>query len=483
MAATSGLPSEAAGLIPADPEVIRGGTTIQHWNPEDPEFWEKTGRHVARRNLWISVPALHLAFAVWLVWSAMILELNNVGFAFSTNQLFWLAALPGLSGATLRIFYSFLVPVFGGRNWTVISTASLLLPALGMGFAVQNPDTPYGVFLLLAFLCGFGGANFASSMSNISFFFPKSQKGTALGLNAGLGNLGVSVVQFVVPLVIAFALFGSVVGSPQTWSKGGVTKEVWLQNGAFFWVPLIVLVCIAAWYGMNNLATARASFREQSVIFKRKHNWIMSWIYVGTFGSFIGYSAGFGLMMKTQFPDVNAIKYVFLGPLIGAAIRPLGGWLSDKVGGARVTFWNFIAMSLGVVSVLFFLSQIGQPWAFAGFFASFMVLFFTAGIGNGSTFRMVPVMFQCLHEKMSAADPSVSKEVSVRNAAKESAAVLGFTSAIGAYGAFIIPMSFSYSIGATGGPQTALYGFLAFYVTCIILTWWYYSRHGAEAPC
>ncbi|HMV55525.1 MAG TPA: NarK family nitrate/nitrite MFS transporter, partial [Rhodocyclaceae bacterium] len=437
---------------------------------------------IAQRNLWISIPNLLLAFAVWMVWSVVVVNLPNLGFKYDTNQLFWLAALPGLSGATLRIFYSFLIPIFGGRRWTTISTASLLVPALWIGFAAQNPDTPYPVMLVLALLCGFGGGNFASSMANISFFYPQAQKGTALGLNAGLGNLGVSTVQFIVPLVITAGVFGGLGGEPLTWTKGEVTKQMWLQNAGFIWVPFIIASAIAAWFGMNDIASAKASFRDQAVIFKRKHNWLMCWLYTGTFGSFIGYSAGFPLLIKTQFPGIDATKYAFLGPLVGALIRPVGGWLSDKLGGARVTFWNFIAMCAAVFGVLLFIPHGGQGGSFTGFLAMFLVLFVTTGIGNGSTFRMIPVIFR--NERMHAAgsDPAAQAQAT-RDAARESAAVLGFSSAVAAYGAFFIPKGFGTSIELTGGPNAALYGYLVFYVTCIAVTWWWYARKGAEAPC
>ena len=325
---------------------------LTRWEPENAAFWAEEGKAVATRNLWISIPALLLAFCVWMVWSVVVVNLPNIGFKFTTNQLFWLTAIPGLSGATLRIFYSFMVPIFGGRLWTALSTASLAIPAVWMGFAVQDPTTPYPTFLAIALLCGFGGGNFASSMANISFFYPKAQQGTALGLNAGLGNLGVSVVQFTVPIVITLAVFGALGGEPQTWMKGDATKELWLQNAGFFWVPFILAVAVAAWFGMNDLSTAKASFADQSVIFKRKHNWLMCWLYVGTFGSFIGYSAGFPLLIKTQFSHVDPTQYAFLGPMVGALIRPVGGWVSDKLGGARVTFWNFMVMALAVAGVL-----------------------------------------------------------------------------------------------------------------------------------
>ena len=456
---------------------------LTRWDPENASFWESEGKHVASRNLWISIPALMLAFCVWMVWSVVVVNLPNIGFRFTTNQLFWLTAIPGLSGATLRIFYSFMVPIFGGRLWTTISTASLAIPAVWMGFAVQDPTTPYPTFLVIALFSGFGGGNFASSMANISFFYPKAQQGTALGLNAGLGNLGVSVVQFTVPIVITMAVFGTIGGGPQTWIRADATKDMWLQNAGFFWVPFILVVSLAAWFGMNDLSTAKASFADQSVIFRRKHNWLMCWLYVGTFGSFIGYSAGFPLLIKTQFAGVNPTEYAFLGPMVGALIRPVGGWVSDKLGGARVTFWNFIVMALAVAGVLWFLPSGPSGGSFWGFFAMFMLLFLTTGIGNGSTFRMIPVIFRTLHARWNVGATDSAKTESNRNAGKESAAVLGFSSAVAAFGAFFIPKSYGTSISLFGGPEAALYLFITFYVTCILVTWWFYARRNAEMPC
>ena len=456
---------------------------LTRWFPEDAGFWEAEGRSIASRNLFISIPALTLAFAVWMVWSAVVVNLPLIGFKFSTEELFWLAALPALCGATLRIFYSFLVPVFGGRRWTAISTASLLLPTIGIGLAVRDPATSYSTFVLLALLCGFGGGNFASSMANINFFFPKAQKGTALGLNAGLGNLGVSLAQFIVPVVITAGVFGALGGEPQTWARGAEVKQMWLQNAGLVWIPFIAVCAIAAWFGMNDLATAKASFSDQAVIFRRKHNWVMSWLYLGTFGSFIGYSAGFPLLINSQFPQINALSYAWLGPLVSALSRPLGGWLADKLGGAQVTFWNFIAMAVGVTGVLYFLPLDGQGGNFYGFLTMFMLLFTTAGVGNGSTFRMIPVIFLNERQRAAAGRGRVAEEKAVRDANKEAAAVLGFSSAIGAYGGFYIPMSYGLSISMTGGPAAALYGFIAFYLSCIAMTWWYYSRRNAEMPC
>ncbi|MFP4538435.1 MAG: nitrate/nitrite transporter [Dichotomicrobium sp.] len=444
------------------------GRLIEDWRPDDPVFWNEQGRAIAQRNLWISIPCLLLSFAVWMVWSVVVAKLPAIGFDYSTSQLFWLAALPGLSGATLRIFYSFMVPIFGGRMWTTLSTWSLLIPALGIGFAVQNPETPYWLFLLLALLCGFGGGNFASSMANISFFFPKAEKGNALALNAGLGNLGVSVVQFVVPLVITTSVFGFLAGEPQPLSDG---SRLWLQNAGFIWVPFIVAGAFAAWFGMNDIASARASFAEQAVIFERKHNWIMCWLYTGTFGSFIGYSAGFPLLTQHQFPDSAGLQYAFLGPLIGALSRSLTGWVADKWGGGRVTFWVFVAMAVGVFGVLFFLNA----GSFAGFFAMFLFLFFMTGVGNASTFQMIPII---MRKEMDRLMPQASADERRKQGDRESAAIIGFTSAIAAYGAFFIPKSYGTSIAYTGGPQLALWAFFVFYLSCIAITWWFYTRRG-----
>ena len=460
------------------------GKTLAVWTPEDKAFWQQQGKAIATINLWISVPSLFLAFAVWQLWSAVAVNLPALGFKFTPNELFWLAAAPGLSGATLRIFYSFMVPVFGGRRWTAISTASLLIPAIGIGIAVQDPKTSYATLLGLALLCGFGGGNFASSMANINFFFPKERKGSALGVNAGLGNLGVSGVQFLAPLVVAAGVYGPLAGGPQTIVRAsGETAQIWAQNAAFVWVPFILIFTIAAWIGMNDIADARASVREQAVIFRRKHNWLMCWLYLGTFGSFIGYAAGFPLLIKSQFPGVNALQYAWVGPLVGAAVRPFGGWLADKLSGARVTFWNFVVMTLAVAGVLWFLPTGGAGGSFTGFFACFMVLFLTTGIGNGSTFRMIPVIFLTERMRDAAGKGAAEEEQAVKDANKEAAAVLGFTSAFAAYGAFFIPKSYGTSIALTGGPQAALYLFIVFYVTCIAVTWWYYSRKGAEMPC
>ena len=473
----------------------RPGPLLHVWTPEDKAFWEREGQAIAKLNLWISVPCLFLAFAIWQLWSVVAVSLPQLGFTYTTDQLFWLAAAPALSGATLRIFYSFMIPLVGGRRWTAISTASLLIPAIGIGYAVQNPATSFSTMLVLALLCGFGGGNFSSSMANISFFFPKARKGSALGVNAGLGNLGVSVVQFLTPMVVTVGVFGVFAGAPQTATGAdGATTHLWMQNAAFVWVPWIALATVLAWLFMNDIADAKASFAAQAAIFKRKHNWLMCWLYLGTFGSFIGFAAGFPLLIKSQFPDINPLAYAWLGPLVGALIRPVGGWLADKLGGATVTLWNFVAMALAVVGVLYFLPKgtggLALPFgpaegSFTGFFLMFLVLFLTTGIGNGSTFRMIPVIFMNLklRELASSSGSDHDRARALREGNTEGAAALGFAGALGAYGGFFIPKSYGSSIAATGGPELALWLFAIFYAACIAITWWHYARRHAEMPC
>ncbi|MEC1720512.1 NarK family nitrate/nitrite MFS transporter [Schinkia azotoformans] len=427
---------------------------IPRWNPEDEKFWNSEGKRHANRNLWISVAALFLAFVVWQIWSVVAVNLNDVGFSFTSSQLFTLAALPGLVGATLRIFFTFMPGIVGGKNWTVISTALLLLPAVGIGIAVQNPETSFTTMAILAALCGIGGGNFSSSMANIAYFFPKKLKGSANGINAGLGNLGVSAVQFVTPLVIATGTFAGLFGSSQVSGSG---SEVWIQNAAYIWVIPIALVTIIALWGMDNLPNTKQSVKEQAIIFKNKHTWIMSWLYTMCFGSFIGYAAAFPLLIKSEFPEVNALQLAFLGPLVGASVRPIGGWISDKLGGAIVTFWDIIIMIAATTGVIYFLNQ----HHFTGFLVMFIILFFTTGIANGSTFRMIPIIFE----------------------PKQASPVLGFTGAIAAYGAFIIPKIFSWSISTTGTANLALYLFIAYYGISLVVCWYYYTRKNAEVKC
>jgi NNP family nitrate/nitrite transporter-like MFS transporter len=454
---------------------------LAYWEPEDRAFWAREGAQVARRNLLLSVPALVLSFAVWMVWSVVVVQLPRVGFHFSANQLFWLAALPGLAGGTLRLFFSFMVPVFGGRTWTALSTAALLIPALGLGLAVQDPATGYPTFLALALSAGVGGGNFASSMANISFFYPVERKGAALGWNAGLGNLGVGLAQLAVPLAVGAGLFGVIGGGPQSWTDGGAAREIWLQNAGYLWVPPIVLVALAAWFGMDDLAPVKASFEDQAVIFMRKHNWILSWLYLGTFGSFIGFAAGFPLLAETDFAGVDATAYAFVGPLLGALARPAGGWLADRIGGARVALACFGAMALLVAALLLARGDAGQL-GYHTFLALFTLLFIASGAGNGAVFQMIPVVFIADRRRAFAGQADAAQRA-LTEGSLEGAASLGFASAIAAFGGFFIPKAYGTAVSLTGGTAAALYPFFVFYVSCAVVTWWFYARSGAESPC
>ncbi len=538
--------------------------SITHWNPEDEALWESEGKRTGFRNLWISIPNLLMAFGVWIYWSIIINVMQGVHDANPTLYsfagpdgnaldgpsyqalLYTLPAVAGLAGATLRIPNSFMIALCGGRNVKFMTTLLLIFPALGTGFALKDPGTSFLTYVVLAALCGVGGGAFASSMSNINFFFPKRMQGLSLGLNAGLGNLGVSVFQFAIPWVITFGLFGG----PSQELKG---NPVWLQNAGFVWVPVLAFLAVLAYFLMDNLpqhktgstissigkflwleglgyvgvvisvalflaskrlalspglelfatfanvvvaiavcmvlvryatpSSTREGLRKQFAIFGHKHNWVMTYLYVMTFGSFIGFSSAFPKLLKDVFgyirvdgdghalasaainpnaPDV--LKYAFLGAAMGAAIRPAGGWLSDRLGGARVTQWStavMIGAALGSAWVIRQANSSPEPqvW-FVPFLLLFVLLFATTGIGNGSTFRMIAVIFP-----KDLAGP-----------------VLGWTSAVAAYGAFMIPTIFAMQIKA-GTPERALIGFSVYYVTCLAVNWWYYARKNAETPC
>ncbi|MFN3820721.1 MAG: antiporter [bacterium] len=508
------------------------------WNPEDPIFWDSQGKKIAWRNLALSVPSLLVSFAVWMAWSVIIVQMQNLKYPFTKVELYALPAIAGLAGATLRIPNSFMVALTGGKNAVVLGTALLLIPALGIAIALRNPHVPYEVLAVLAALSGFGGGNFASSMSNISFFFPKRLQGTALGLNAGIGNLGVSVTQVLIPFVMTFALFGVVSGTPQPLPIDVGSHQtgtlIWIQNSGLVWIPVLIALVVFGAIWMNNLPQhpfgtvisaigkalwlnllglfaaggglflllklkwsmwvslplvivvalglirylspkpVREGIRRQFQIFPNKHTWTMTWLYVMTFGSFIGYSAAFPKLIQDVFGTLpggdinprapNPFAFAWLGPLVGSLSRPLGGWISDKFGGARVTHWITIVMiatAIGVGILVKSARSVSSPESvFMPFLLLFLVLFITTGIGNGSTFRMIPAIF-----KPDQAGP-----------------VLGWTSAIGAYGAFLIPQVFGAQIEARA-PELALYGFAFYYFTGLIVNWWFYSRRNAEIPC
>jgi NNP family nitrate/nitrite transporter-like MFS transporter len=454
------------------------------WRPDDEAFWARTGRRIANRNLLVSMPALLLAFAVWIVWSVIVVELPHIGFKFTTNQLFWLAALPGLSGAVFRALYSFVVPIFGGRNWTVWSTTMLLLPTLWIGFAVQDSSTNYAVFAAIALLCGLGAGNFSSSMAHVSFLYPKRLQGTALGMNAGVGNLGVGLAQLIAPLAMYGGALLVMGGSAQMREVAGVTARVWVQNAGFIWVPLIMIAAIAAWLGMDNIASVRAGFAEQVAILRHRQQWRMSWLYLGTFGSFIGLAAGFPMLINTQFPAVDAFAFAFAGPLLGALVRPIGGWLADRIGGAIITVWIFVVLAIAPLVATLFVPSAGSPGNLTGFVIAFIAMFLAAGMGNGSTFRMIPIIFRTLREReVKDANDRDAMEAARRRGATEGAATLGFSSAVAAFGLAFIPIAYGTSIQLTGSPVAALVFFSVFYLSCLLGTWAWYARRNAEVRC
>jgi MFS transporter, NNP family, nitrate/nitrite transporter len=516
-------------------------TNIKNWNVEDDSFWSTTGKKIANKNLWISIPALLLAFSVWIMWGMLVTYMKDFGFTFgmlegltegteeyknalaNINSMYYtLPAIAGLAGATLRLPNSFLIALGGGRNVIFVTTALLIIPAIGAGYGLSDVNTSYGYFTVMALLSGFGGGNFASSMNNISYFFPKKIQGYALGMNAGIGNLGVAVMQKLIPTVVPIALFAAVGTSVV---KG--VEFAGIQNAGWVWVPLLVISVVAAYVGMNNVITGtpklpttaqgvsktlvmillglisaavgayllvgvgvnmwivlpiviilavvlmkyatpsaiRENLNQQFSILSDKHNWIMTIIYVMTFGSFIGYSAAFPKLCQDIFPEADYRFWVFLGPAVGALIRPVGGIISDKINsGSRVTTWSTIFQIIAAISVAYYVIQAREAadpleywWPF---FGSFMVLFLTTGIGNGSTFRSIPYIF--------------SKE--------KAGPVLGWTSAIAAYGAFVIPKVFGQQI-KLGTPEYALYGFAIYYVICLLLNWYYYDRKNSEVKC
>jgi NNP family nitrate/nitrite transporter-like MFS transporter len=441
--------------------VQRPGRWIDNWNPENAEQWNSVGRRIAVRNLRWSIFAEFLGFVIWQLWSIVVVSLPAAGFSFDTGQIFWLISMPSLVGATLRFPYSFVVPKFGGRNWTIISAGLLLIPAVALAVCVGNPETPFPVMLFVAALAGLGGGNFASSMSNITHFYPQAQKGWALGLNAAGGNLGAAVAQLVVPIAITI----------------GAAATLNLPLAGWIWIPFILLAMWGASRYMDNLSNTKADFAASLAAVREPHLWLLSLLYIGTFGSFIGFSGVFPKLIADQFPGFSsfaigsaALSLSFLGPLVGSLSRPYGGRLADRFGGAVVTVVAFAVMAGGVLAVIWTL-PLENFWVFM---ACFLLLFVAGGIGNGSTYRMIPTVFSARSGIANAHTDAGNIDTK-----RKTAAALGIISAVGAYGGFIIPQLLGLSKTSTGGYSAALYGFVIAYVVLMALTAVLYLRRSS----
>jgi len=445
------------------------------WEPENPAFWKATGSRLGNRALWVTTYCLFFSFATWFMWSAIIVRLPGIaGFEWlgaNPNLQFWLAAMPGLAGATLRIPFSFIVQKFGTRKVVSICTALLLVPAFAAGWIVQHPvdQSGYYLMLFLAFLAGMGGGNFAAFMSSTSLFFPKAKQGTALGIQAGIGNFGVSATQFLIPVVIGAGVLGVLAGDPQVFTKVApdgtkAVSEIFLQNAGFMYLLPVLIGAIAGAIFLRDVPGPKRSVSEQLVIFRRKHNWTMTSLYFMTFGTFAGMSATFPLMIKNLFGGLpnapDPLAYAFIGPLIGSVVRPVGGWLADKVGGAILTTFSGIVLLAGSLLVTMFTHPTSAA-DFTPFLYVMLGIFFAAGVGNGSTFRQIPIIFP----------------------PKEAAPVLGWTSAIAAYGSFIFPVMFGWALVTLTNVNVAFYILAVFYVINIGINWYYYNRPGAEIKC
>lgn len=434
---------------------------IDDWRPENPEFWNSTGRPIARRNLIFSIFAEHIGFSVWLLWSIVVVQMTAAadgnaapsGWALTTAQALWLVAVPSGVGAVLRIPYTFAVPVFGGRNWTLISAMLLLVPCLLTAWAVSNPGLPFVALCLIAATAGFGGGNFASSMANISFFYPEREKGWALGLNAAGGNIGVAVAQKMIPLVVA--------------AGGGVA----LSRAGLFYVPFAVAAAVCAFLFMNNLTEAKADVKPVFQSLRHADTWIMSLLYIGTFGSFIGYSAAFPTLLKAVFHRGDiALGWAFLGAGIGSIARPLGGKLADRIGGARITAASFVMLAVGATVALWSVRAGNLPV----FFAAFMFLFVATGIGNGSTYRMISKIFRVKGED-AGGDPDTMLLMR-----RQAAGALGIISSVGAFGGFIVPLAYAWSNGTFGNIEPALQFYVMFFALLLAVTWYCYLRKGTR---
>mgnify|MGYP002143355067 FL=1 len=448
-----------------NPSATTDGTWLSRWEPENTSFWSAGASRLAWRTLTITTLNLTMAFIVWFLVSALVVRLPQIGFKFTPQQLFWLAAMPGLAGGTLRLVHMFLTPMFGTRLVVSLSTLSLLIPLVGWFYAVQDPGTPYWMLMLLAFLAGLGGGNFSSFMPSTSLFFPKRLQGTALAIQAGIGNFGVSIVQFVTPWIIGFALMGGAafMGDSQTLTKAGVQSQVYLQNAPAVMIPFVFVFGVSAWLMLKSVPV-KANFAQQFDIFRSGHTWSMTSLYMMTFGAFSGLAATFPLLIKQIYGGFEGapdpLAWAFYGPLVGSAARVVAGPLSDKLGGARVTHWAGLGMLGATLWVTTLTSPTGLD-SFPMFVAGMLTLFFFAGVGNASTFKQMPMLFE----------------------PRQAGGVIGFTAAIAAYGPFLFGMLFAASFGAFKSATPVFYGLAAFFAFNVVLNWWMYARRGAANPC
>ncbi|UIX33728.1 nitrate/nitrite transporter [Streptomyces sp. GQFP] len=430
----------------------RGGRWIEHWDPEDEAFWNATGEKVARRNLFFSVLSEHIGFSIWTLWSVMVLFMGPE-YGLTPADKFFIVSMATAVGAVVRVPYTFAVALFGGRNWTIVSASLLLIPTIA-AFIVMEPGTSFGTFLVCAMLAGIGGGNFASSMTNINAFFPLRKKGWALGLNAGGGNIGVPVVQ-----LIGLAVIGA---------SGGPRVLLGI------YIPLIVIAAVLAALYMDNITSVKNDTGAAKDAAKDAHTWIMSFLYIGTFGSFIGYSFAFGLVLQTQFgrTPLESAYVTFIGPLLGSLIRPVGGWLADRYGGAKITLWNFVAMAAATGVIVMASMEKSLPL----FTTAFIFLFVLTGLGNGSTFKMIPGIF---HAKALA--KGLDGEEAAAYGRRLSGASMGLIGAVGALGGLGINLAFRQSFLSVGSGTGAFVAFLAFYGVCFVVTWAVYLRRPAGA--
>jgi NNP family nitrate/nitrite transporter-like MFS transporter len=445
----------------------QGSSWLDVWKPEDETFWKETGSKIAWRTLTLTTITLVLSFATWFTMSVLAVRLPSVGFKFDTMQLFWLAAMPGLAGGTLRVIHTFLIPIFGTRTTISVATVLKLIPVVGLAVAVVNPETPFWVFIALALLLGLGGGDFSSYMPSTSLFFPKRLQGTALGIQAGVGNFGVSLAQFVTPWIISFAVFGTLVGGPQVFKKGEIVKDIWLQNALWWYVPLLLVLGFVCWFTLRSVPV-RASFREQLDIFKNKHTWFCTTTYVMTFGSFSGFSAAFPLMIKSVYGGFEGapdpLKYAFLGPLVGSTVRVLFGFVADRTGGGVLTQISGLGM-IACAAGLWFTGALtpDSVAVFPTFVWLMLGIFFFSGMGNASTFRQYPMIF--------------------KHNSRQGAQVLGWTGAVAAYGPFVFSTMVGKSITSLGSAVPFFACAAAFYLIAVSVNWWYYVRKGCEHPC